>query len=247
MHLDESDDLAGDYGSPIIADHYQAYRPPLHKLILQKCLGKLRYGKGLDMGCGTGHSALALLPYCSAVLALDPSPAMLNRALPHPQITYAHLPKGKLPVDTRSIDLCTFAGSWFYARSKEMVRELIRVSKPGGNLLLYDFKVSFENLSTVLPAVAENHIYNYHEDLSGIDTGIFKLKNRYTEQVQFQSTAGEMAHLILSEKTYYDIYAEDYKADEIHASLKKAIKTHAGSKALSMSANLFATHYVHAP
>ncbi|WP_425460039.1 methyltransferase domain-containing protein [Exilibacterium tricleocarpae] len=37
------------------------------------------------MGCGTGHSALALTKYCSRFHGVEPSRAMLERAMPHAQ------------------------------------------------------------------------------------------------------------------------------------------------------------------
>lgn len=51
-----------------IAYHYNAYRPPLHEVILSQVLGKdERFQNGLDIGCGTGYSAIALAKYCSQV------------------------------------------------------------------------------------------------------------------------------------------------------------------------------------
>jgi len=43
---------------------------------------------GLDAGCGTGHSAVALAKYCERVFGLDPSQSMLDVAQRHPKIAY---------------------------------------------------------------------------------------------------------------------------------------------------------------
>src|SRR5690625_4484968 len=63
------------------AAHYAAYRPPLHAMILGRVLtGNASFDIGLDIGCGTGYSAVALAKYCKFVYGIDPSPSMLNRA-----------------------------------------------------------------------------------------------------------------------------------------------------------------------
>ena len=51
-----------------IAYHYDAYRPPLAEVILSQVLGEdERFQDRLDIGCGTGYSAIALAKYCSQV------------------------------------------------------------------------------------------------------------------------------------------------------------------------------------
>ncbi|MGB5555068.1 MAG: class I SAM-dependent methyltransferase, partial [Flavobacteriaceae bacterium] len=80
--------MSNDYDE-ITANHYLAYRPPLHDIILKKCLKNLeRRKKGLDIGSGTGHSALALVEFCDEVIGIEPSLAMRKIALPHIQIQY---------------------------------------------------------------------------------------------------------------------------------------------------------------
>ena len=74
-----------------VASHYSAYRPPLHQLILQRAeLGTATFPIGLDVGCGTGRSSVALADFCEQVFAIDPSQPMLDAATPH---HCDHLPK----------------------------------------------------------------------------------------------------------------------------------------------------------
>src|SRR5699024_12745632 len=62
-----------------LARHYKAFRPPLHQLILRRILSPYdKFKSGLDIGCGTGYSAIALAQYCAQVYAIDPSQAMLK-------------------------------------------------------------------------------------------------------------------------------------------------------------------------
>ena len=76
-----------DYNKQV-AYHYSAYRPPLHQRILKEVLGGKRFQSGLDLGCGTGRSAVALKNYCDEVRGVEPSPEMLAHAKPQPGITF---------------------------------------------------------------------------------------------------------------------------------------------------------------
>ena len=49
------------------------------------------------MACGTGLSSLALADLIDKVLAFDASAAMLERAAPHPRVTYALAPLRDAP------------------------------------------------------------------------------------------------------------------------------------------------------
>ncbi len=92
------------------SNHYSAYRPPLHKFILSKILKDRYFEIALDVGCGVGTSSLALVPYAKRVIGYDPSQAMIEKATPHPTITYTNL-IDELP---NSCDLLCFFGSLEY-------------------------------------------------------------------------------------------------------------------------------------
>lgn len=73
----------------LAAHHYAAFRPPLHTRILERVIHPGEsFQTGLDVGCGTGHSTLALRRHCAHVIGLDPSQAMLDAAQAHAGITY---------------------------------------------------------------------------------------------------------------------------------------------------------------
>jgi predicted TPR repeat methyltransferase len=72
-----------------VAAHYDAYRPSLHDRILAPLLDdRGPFNVGVDVGCGTGRSAVALAAYRARVHGVDPSPAMLAQATTHDRITY---------------------------------------------------------------------------------------------------------------------------------------------------------------
>lgn len=56
----------------LTAIHYSANRPPLHLGILRQYLPDRQFATGLDIGCGTGHSSVALAAFYQRVIALDP-------------------------------------------------------------------------------------------------------------------------------------------------------------------------------
>ena len=67
-----------------VAAHYAAYRPPLHPHILKRVLSNAgTFAVGLDIGCGTGRSSVALTPFCERVFAIDPSDSMLAETTNH--------------------------------------------------------------------------------------------------------------------------------------------------------------------
>ena len=78
-----------EYYNQAVANHYSSYRPPIHKMILESVLSNEEvFSKGLDVGCGTGYSTVALAEYCLQVYGIDPSQSMLEEARPHEKITY---------------------------------------------------------------------------------------------------------------------------------------------------------------
>jgi SAM-dependent methyltransferase len=66
-------------------------RPFFHAEVaerLRKFAGVERFGRVLDVGCGSGQSAIALAAISGQVTAIDPSQSMLDLAPPHPNIRY---------------------------------------------------------------------------------------------------------------------------------------------------------------
>jgi ubiquinone/menaquinone biosynthesis C-methylase UbiE len=54
----------------VTAGHYAAYRPALHSLILRRVFSDAdSFDVGLDGGCGTGHSAIALAAHAGTCMA----------------------------------------------------------------------------------------------------------------------------------------------------------------------------------
>jgi SAM-dependent methyltransferase len=124
------------YSSPRLAQAYACDRPALHAVQLSGFL-KPGFRRALDVGCGAGLSARALLPYARHVVGLEPSLTMLRYRLPG--VSYVAASSEHIPFRDNSFDLITAAGSLNYASRDLSLRSIMRVLAPGGTFVLYDF------------------------------------------------------------------------------------------------------------
>lgn len=197
--------MAHRYNSAV-AQHYAAFRPPLHELILERLVPpSRRYQNGLDVGCGTGRSAVALAQHCHRVTAIDPSPAMLAQAAAHPSIEFlaADAP-GLAATNAGPFDCITFAGSLFYAKSPELRTALPRLLAADGNLLIYDFEVLLNEVTTSLGLNQQRPISPYDHALGIVDWPEFSLEINGEEHVQLDLTTEQLAHVVLADSDLYD-------------------------------------------
>lgn len=102
----------------------------------------------LDVGCGTGHTALAFAPRAAAVIGVDLTDAMLAQARRLAgerqirNITFRLGDVERVPFPDASFDIVTSRYSaHHYPRPAVALREIKRVLKPGGRCLLVDVVV----------------------------------------------------------------------------------------------------------
>lgn len=227
-----------------VAKHYNAYRPALHELILGLCLPEGAYFQtGLDIGCGTGQSALALTKYCTKVFGVEPSQHMLERALNHPKVEYHQLIDKNLPFPDKYFDVFTFAGSLFYTKSQQLLDELIRVSKNNATIIIYDFQIFFDELHTnILPEIAESD-YDHETDFSGLNLkGLRKLSSLEQDTI-LETSANNIAHLLLSVNEQYLLFKEKYKTSTPYSLLVKDLDEHANTQHEGYPVKLYCTMY----
>lgn len=197
-----------------IAQHYAAYRPPLHRMIADEALTGLQFETGLDVGCGTGYSAIALADKCKQVIAVDHSQPMLDLAVPDPKVTYLFGSGEALPIQDASVDAATFAGVLPYLNTQAVLRELQRVCRPGAFIVPYDFEVILGDLMQQFP-VAEPCVdgtYDHASNLSGQE-GISTLK-QVTRTVELRATGHQAAHILLSDQSRYKLLASLLKSSD---------------------------------
>ena len=99
----------------------------------------------LDLGCGTGHSTLALAARAGRIVGLDLTDAMLaeaRRLARERGLANASFERGDaevLPYPDASFDVVTSrVSAHHYARPERAVQEAARVLRPGGRLVVSD-------------------------------------------------------------------------------------------------------------
>ena len=194
-----------------VATHYSSYRPPLHEMILEYVLSNEEViNKGLDIGCGTGYSAVALAKYCLHVYGIDPSQSMLAEARPHKKITYQQGTGEDLPLPDKSVDVVTFAGSLFYAKSELLIKELKRVCRNRALVIPYDFEVLLDDVLLQCGINLEKTGSDYDHKVNFSDSVDFVEIAIGNEQITLEVTAPELAHVLLSSSHHYEAFVEKY-------------------------------------
>ncbi len=227
-----------------IAQHYNAYRPPLHQVILDRCLEpETRFSKGLDVGSGTGQSALAMATYCETVTGIEPSDEMRAQAISQSGVNYLASDGKTLPVGNHQFDLVTFAGSWFYARSQAMVDEVARVAAPEAIVIIYDFELLFQKLPFGFELPEESSHYDHKADFSGFETKRIHSLGGFSIKKSATLNREEMAHLLLSSANYWKYFSARYEKKNPFPSLLKELEGFPTEH--SIQAHLYASVYIH--
>lgn len=132
------------------ADRYRAYRPRYPEALFQY-LATAAGGTRLAWDCATGNgqAAVRLAERFSAVIATDPSDAMIALAMPHPRVTYA-VSRYESGLPDRSANLVTVAQALHWFDLDPFVREVRRVLVPGGMFAAWCY-----SRCTVSPGVDE--------------------------------------------------------------------------------------------
>jgi SAM-dependent methyltransferase len=193
------------------AFHYAAYRPPLHALILKEIMSQGEvFEHGLDIGCGTGYSAIALATYCQNVSGIDRSEAMLRKAMPHAKISYLFGSGEAIPLPNQSVDVLTFAGSFFYLETDLVIKELQRVCRPEAAIICYDFEVlldtTLEECGVSIPKSDSD--YDHEANFSRHQEFVTLSADR--KRIELPVNPSELAHIILSLPKRYEAFVEKY-------------------------------------
>ena len=99
--------------------------------------------RAVDVGTGAGALALALAPLVREVVGVDRVPELLDqareRAAGRPNVTFVEGDAARLPFDDFSFDLAATLRTLHHVPRPEVVlAELVRVTRPGGRLLVID-------------------------------------------------------------------------------------------------------------
>ena len=225
-----------------IATHYSAYRPPLHQMILRRVLSdKETFRNGLDVGCGTGYSAVALTKYCLHVYGVEPSQSMLNEAMPHEKITYLKGTGEDSSLKDHSVDVVTFSGSLFYAKSDALIKELKRVCRRQALVIPYDFEILLNDVLRQYGLSPQETGSDYDHTVNFSDVADFMEIVAGSAQVSLEVTAPEFAHILLSDIHRYESFVEKYDISDPYPALTSELE--ATGKHHWLKANIYFAKY----
>ena len=124
------------------AARYARCRPYFHLIVMEHIRSYLKLqapvGQALDVGCGTGQSAVALKSIAQAVVGTDISPAMLAEAEEVSGIRYVEAPAEVIPLPDASFDLITAGLAFHWFDQDRFLSEAQRLLKSGGWLVIYN-------------------------------------------------------------------------------------------------------------
>ncbi len=229
-----------EYGRDIAAQ-YRAYRPPLHSIILSELFDdKQRFNRALDIGCGVGHSALALLPYSEIVTAIDPSQAMIDLAISNKNISYHCSTIQDCEFDSESFDLISLAGSLNYCHSEKFINELARLIRPRGTIIIYDFDVMLDKIYTYLEIVQEANSYDHQLRLGIQKQHQYSLKQSISKELHIEISIENLVHLLLADPHLYSEYSTE---ENIYQHVYDQLKGLDSSLLLEIPTDIFAFKY----
>lgn len=226
----------------ITAYHYAAYRPLLHAQILEEVLAsKNKVDLGLDVGCGTGQSSIALTNFCRKVIGIEPSQEMLDKVIVHQNVEYAYYDCEHISYEDNLFDVITFAGSLFYGKSQQLLDETIRVSKNNGQVIAYDFNILLDPVieSIGIEPSEEPTNYNHSEDFSGLTQNNIELVSKTEKLLQLDISTANLAHLLLSSKDNYNLLQTHFDSDNLYQKILEALQ----DKTTTIEAMTYLTNY----
>jgi len=230
----------------ITAFHYSAFRPSLHLEILKECLEEGEHGLGLDVGCGTGQSAIALTNFCKKVIGIEPSKEMLEKSIKHPRIEYKHHNSNCFNFPKNHIDIITFAGSLYYAKSQQLLDEVLRVSKETSKIIIYDFELL---LGTILEKLnldrtsKQKSNYDHQVNFSGLNQNKLKIEGEFKKSLSLEISIKNISHLLMSSKDNYSVLSESLGIENLHNKISQKLHLILKSESTLVEAKTYSIVY----
>jgi SAM-dependent methyltransferase len=95
----------------------------------------------VDIGTGSGQSAVELGERFARVVALDPSDAQLAKAVPHPRVTYRRGEAEATGVEAASADLVTASQAFHWFDHPRFFAEVRRIARPGAVVAVWCYGI----------------------------------------------------------------------------------------------------------
>ncbi len=145
------------------AANYARYRPTypaqLFDWIAASAPGR---GTAWDCGCGNGQATLPLAERFERVIATDPSAEQIAQAPADPRISWRVASAEASGLDAESIDVVTVAQALHWFDLPRFWREVHRVVRPGGLIVVWSYGVAFFD-----DAEATRLLRHFHDDVMG--------------------------------------------------------------------------------
>lgn len=188
VHLDRA--RAESFGS--VAEQYDRFRPPYPDALFDDLVSS-RPAQALDVGCGTGRVAVALMARAVPVLGVEADPRMAAVARGH-GVTVELGAFEAWPDAGRTFDLITSGQAWHWVDPHEGPRKAARLLRPEGTLAVFwNFDEPEEQVRGALEAAYRAHA----PELAG---GIGSTRHDGTPYLEALETAGVFASVHL--RTY---------------------------------------------
>jgi ubiquinone/menaquinone biosynthesis C-methylase UbiE len=130
------------FASDVAARLYTEGRPDYSRLaagIIRRITGiESPVECAVDVGSGTGISTMAIASLAETVVGIEPSKAMLERAIPADNVSYHIGSAEQLPVEDQSCDLLSVGSALHWFDQERFLAEASRVAKPEAWLVIYD-------------------------------------------------------------------------------------------------------------
>lgn len=153
----------------------------------------------VDIGCGTGNLTQALLPHLGpdgAVVALDISPAMLQRAqgkITDARVTWCETSADRIPMADASCDRAICFSAWpHFEHPDAVIAEIRRVLRPGGHAHILHL-ISKEAVNRIHseahPSVHADHLAPVGEVAAQFQLGGFVVLETQDDAAGYRLTA----------------------------------------------------------
>jgi len=135
---------------------------------------------------------------------------MLDEAVPHEKITQLRGTGANTSLADRSIDIVTLAGSLFYAKSRDLIRELKRVCLHRALVIPYDFEILLDDILRRHGIRPQDIQSDYDHTVNFSDAPDFAAIIADNEQVGIELSADDLAHVLLADVYCYGAFVDKY-------------------------------------
>ncbi|HVU52045.1 MAG TPA: class I SAM-dependent methyltransferase [Polyangia bacterium] len=113
----------------------------------------------VDIGTGSGQSAVELGERFARVVALDPSEAQLAKATPHPRVTYRRGEAEATGVEPGSADLVAASQAFHWFNHPRFYDEVRRIARPGAIVAVWCYGI--DSINPEIDAVVDELYSGY--------------------------------------------------------------------------------------